>query len=193
MPGVLIVARYAVFTAFAVAALAAAGSWLVRTRRLSPFSLLGRWLRWATDPLMRPIEARVVRLGGNPVNAGWWLVIGIAVAGVILLSLLSWILASAQRTYWAFSGGARGIAVFGVSAVYSLLVVAIIVRVIGSWFGLFAYSRWVRPAYRLTDWLVNPIRRLLPPVGGGMFDLSPLVAWLVLWLVKQVVLTVLVP
>ena len=38
----------------------------------------------------------------------------------------------------------------------------------------------------LTDWLIDPIRRLLPPVG--MIDLSPMVAWLVLWIARGVVL-----
>ena len=34
----------------------------------------------------------------------------------------------------------------------------------------------------LTDWLIEPIRRILPPVG--MIDFSPLVAWLLLSLVR---------
>jgi YggT family protein len=53
---------------------------------------------------------------------------------------------------------------------------------VASWLGAFQYSRWMRPVYWLTDWLINPIRRLMPPTG--MVDLSPLVALLVLWLVK---------
>ena len=39
----------------------------------------------------------------------------------------------------------------------------------------------------LTDWLIEPIRRILPPVG--MLDFSPLVAWLVLTLVRGFVLS----
>lgn len=183
------VARYAVIGIFALGAGAALGSWLVRTRRVSPFSGLGRLLRSATDPVMRPVETRVVRLGGNPVNAGWWLVVGLAVAGVVVLSLLGWVLVTAQTTYWAFTGGPREIARLVVQAVYRVLILAIIVRVIGSWIGMFAYSKWTRPAYVLTDWLVNPIRRVLPPFG--MFDLSPLLAWMVLWLLKTFVLMVL--
>ena len=54
-----------------------------------------------------------------------------------------------------------------------LLKVALIVRVISSWFGRGEYSRWLRPAYWLTDWLIRPLRRVVPPVG--MFDLTPLV------------------
>ena len=77
---------------------------------------------------------------------------------------------------------------FLIGALYSVLFAALLLRVIGSWFGLFRYSRWMRPAYALTDWLVEPIRRLLPPMGA--LDWSPLVAWLVLWLLKQLLLNV---
>jgi YggT family protein len=44
----------------------------------------------------------------------------------------------------------------------------------------------MRPFYALTDWLIEPIRRIVPPVG--MFDLSPLVALIVLWGLKFILL-----
>jgi YggT family protein len=76
-----------------------------------------------------------------------------------------------------------------VGALFSLLMAAILVRVIASWFGISPYSRWMRPVMALTDWLIDPIRRLMPPVG--MIDLSPMVAWLVLWIARGVVLRML--
>src|SRR6266511_2698378 len=119
-------ARYAVFAAFAASVLIALASWLVRTRRVSPFSALGRAFRAASDPVIRPVETRLVRVGGNPINAGWWLVVVVAVVGLVLLSLM--------------------------------------------------------------DWLVGPILRLLPPMGA--LDWSPLAAWLALWILKQLLLSV---
>src|SRR5437879_8870236 len=76
--------RIVVFAAFCLAALVALAGWLVRTRRVSPFGGVGRTLRSVTDPVLRPVETRLVRLGGNPVHAGWWLVVLVAVAGVLL-------------------------------------------------------------------------------------------------------------
>src|SRR2546426_9154317 len=67
--------RVLVFAAFCLAALVALAGWLVRTRRVSPFGGVGRTLRSVTDPVLRPVETRLVRLGGNPVHAGWWLVV----------------------------------------------------------------------------------------------------------------------
>jgi len=178
--------RILVFAACCLAALVALAGWLVRTRRVSPFGGVGRTLRSVTDPVLRPVETRLVRLGGNPVHAGWWLVVLVAVAGVLLLSLIDWIVRTAHWFYAAATGGPGALFAFLVVAAYNVLVIALVVRVVASWLGWFRYSRWIRPAYALTDWLVEPIRRLLPPAGP--IEFSPLVAWLVLWALRQVLL-----
>ncbi|NOT09343.1 MAG: YggT family protein [Gemmatimonadales bacterium] len=66
---------------------------------------------------------------------------------------------------------------------------AIAVRVVGSWIGFGRYARWMRPAYLLTDWLIEPIRRRLP--AFGMLDLSPIVAYFALWLLRGFLLSAL--
>src|SRR5437879_13462031 len=87
MPYLQLALRYVGFATFAASVLVALASWLVRTRRISPFGALGRTLRAASDPLIRPIEARLVRAGGNPAHAGWWLAGGVGVAGGGLITL----------------------------------------------------------------------------------------------------------
>ena len=190
MPALQVAIRYLVFAAFATSLIVALASWLVRTRRVSPFGVLGRTLRTASEPLIRPIETRLVRAGGNPVNAGWWLVVAVAAAGVLLITLWNWLVETAFGVAAAYAAGPRGMIVLAIDLVYRILVVAIWVRVLGAWFGHFRYSRWVRPAYVLTDWVVEPIRRVLPPAGG--WDWSPLAAWLALWVLKRVLLTIVV-
>ena len=181
-------ARYAVFAAFAVSVLVATASWLVRTRRVSPFGALGRALRAASDPLVRPVETSLVRRGGNPVHAGWWLVIVVTIAGLVLLWLMDWTVRAFYAISAAFTSGPRALLVFLILAAFDILSIALLLRVLASWFGFFRYARWMRPAYVLTDWLVEPIRRLLPPTGA--IDWSPLAAWLALWIVKQLLLNV---
>lgn len=181
--------RYVVFAVFALSVLVALGSWLVRTRRLSPFGPVGRTLRQLTDPLMRPVERRVVRVGGNPVQAGWWLVIGTAVLGILVISVAQWAQVSWFSVTGAAHAGGRSMLVLAIGVVYKILFFAILVRVVASWLGRGRYVRWLRPVYWLTDWLVEPIRRILP--AAGPIDFSPLVALLVLWLLKQFVFQVL--
>src|SRR2546426_12478977 len=105
MPAFQVVVRYGVFSLFVLSALVALASWLVRTRRLSPFGPVGRALRGATEPVLRPVERRLVRLGGNPVHAGWWLVVVVAAGGGPLVSLLGWVLPTPGAGVRA---GARG-------------------------------------------------------------------------------------
>ena len=188
MPAVF---RYTVFGLVVLAALVGLGSWLVRTRRVSPFGVFGRTLRSVTDPIMRPVERRLVRMGGNPTHAGGWLVVLTAVAGIVLLSLAGWLVATFQTAQAAASGGPRGTFGLIVDLAYRILFAALIVRVIAAWFGMFRYSRWVRPAYILTDWFVEPIRRVVPPLGA--FDLSPLVAMFALSILRQILLSSLRP
>src|SRR2546427_2380641 len=155
--------RVLVFAAFCLAALVALAGWLVRTRRVSPFGGVGRTLRSVTDPLLRPVETRLVRLGGNPVHAGWWLVVLVAVAGVLLLSLIDWMVRTVRWFYAAATGGPGALFAFLVVAAYNVLVIALVVRVVASWLRLVRYSRLFPPRQSLTHLLVAPHPPPLPP------------------------------
>jgi len=82
--------------------------------------------------------------------------------------------------------GPRAWVRFAVNAAFSLLMLALFIRVIASWFPLSPHSGFMRPVMALTDWLIDPIRRFIPPMG--MIDFSPMVAWLALWLARNVVM-----
>lgn len=181
----LVVIRYVVFGVFLLAIVLAVLAWLVRTRRVSPFSAVGRGMRQLTDPLLHPIERQVVRRGGNPVQAGWWLVILVAVIGVLIISLAQWLVEAWRGVTFAAQVGPRAVIGVIVDVVYYILVAALFVRVIGSWLGVFRYTVWMRPMYWLTDWIVEPLRRFLPPMG--QFDFSPFVAWLLLLVLRAFV------
>lgn len=182
-------ARAIALAGAALAGLVAATHWAIRRKALAPFGTWSRTVRRLSDPLLRPIEHRLVRRGGNPQDATFWL-LGIAIVGGLLLITASrWLiglvltlirLGSAPPIVWARVAVEWG---FGV------IMLALIVRVVGGWIGLSPYSRWMRLVYHLTDWVVRPIRRLLPPTG--MIDFSPLVAYLVLILLRALVASVL--
>ena len=181
--------RLVVFAAAVVAGAACLLSWLVRTRRVSPFSPVARFVRRAVDPLMAPVERRVVRAGGVPASAPWWTLVAVVVGGIVLLSLIQFLFAQFAGASVAVAQGPRGILRLVVSWAFGLLQVAIIVRVISSWFGRAQYSPWVRWSYVLTDPIIVPLRRIVPTLG--MIDITPLVAWLLLSLLQALVLGVL--
>lgn len=65
-------------------------------------------------------------------------------------------------------------------ALYAFLIV-LLVRVAFSWISPFPTNSVSRFAYRVTEPVLAPIRRLLPPVSG--IDLSPLVVTLAVYFV----------
>ena len=70
------------------------------------------------------------------------------------------------------------------STLFRLYEVIVIIRVLFSWIRVDEYHPVVRWIYRLTEPLLEPIRRVLP--GGGMgIDFSPLVLLLALALVQR--------
>src|SRR5262245_20393839 len=105
----LVVVRYVTIAAFALALTVATASWLVRPRRVAPFSPLGRALRRISDLVMRPVERRVVRSGGNPVQAGWWLVLSVAIGGVLLVTAVEWAMPALDEMYRAAGTGPKAV------------------------------------------------------------------------------------
>ena len=57
-------------------------------------------------------------------------------------------------------------------ALYALLIV-VLIRVALSWISPYPTNEWQRVVFRVTDPVLLPIRRWVPPVSG--LDLSPLV------------------
>ena len=74
--------------------------------------------------------------------------------------------------------------------IFGILQIALFARVIASWIRTSASSWWVRWSYTLTEPLLRPLRRFIPPVGG-MLDLTPLVAYFILTLLSGLVVNAL--
>lgn len=159
--------------------------WLVRTRRLSPFGAIARFFRRVIDPMLEPVERRVVRAGGLPSAAPWWALVAAAAGGILLLLLLQAIRGVVAEAM-LYCCSARGLYHLIIEWTAGILQFALIVRVIASWLRL-SYHRWVQWSVTLTEWLLRPLRRVLPPFG--MIDVSPIVAIFALWLAEAVLLS----
>ena len=179
--------RTLVIIALAYASVVAVTHWAVRSRRISPFGAWPRAVRRASDPVLLRLERRIIASGGSPQNAPLWLLGLVIAAGLVLLSLTHWFIGVLVGLSLAVNGGPRVWLRLLVSAIFTILMAAILIRVIASWLGIGPYRRWMRPVVALTSWLIDPIRRILPPLG--MFDFSPMVAWLVLYVVRGFVLS----
>ncbi len=180
------VAREALLGLAVVAGIVFGSDWLVRSRRINPFNPVARFFRRTVDPLMAPLEQRVVRAGGNPATAPWWALIGVVVGGILLLAALDYVRQMAFGLAAASHGGPIPLVALFVHWTFLVLQLALLVRVLSSWLGVGQYSPWIRWTYGLTDWMLRPLRRVLPPMG--MFDVSPIVAWFGLSLLEWLVM-----
>jgi len=184
-----LVARVLVVAALVYASVVALTHWAVRSRRITPFGAWPRFVRRLSDPVVVPLERRIVRAGGSPQDAPLWLLGVVVAGGLLLLTLVHWLAGFAATLGTLSESGPRAWAAFLVSGLFNVLMIALLIRVISSWFGISPYRPWMRPVMALTNWIIDPIRRILPPFG--MIDFSPLVAWLVLTLVRGFVLSLL--
>ena len=178
--------RVLVLAAAAVAAVAALAVMAVHARRINPFGRAGQWIRRLTDPLLVPIERRLLRTRFDPRYAPWWLVGVTVFGGILLLTVVEWLAIEVVTLRAAADAGSRGLLYVILDWTFGLLGLALIVRVMGSWIGVPASNRWMRPFALATEWLLAPLRRIIP--SFRMFDVTPLVAWFLLQLLHAVVL-----
>ena len=75
-----------------------------------------------------------------------------------------------------------GFILYGLLSIYILL---IIIRIVFSW-GMVSYTnRIMRFLVDATEPLLGPLRRMIPPLGW--IDISPIVAFLILWLFQAAI------
>jgi len=156
--------------------------WAVRTRRISPFSKTARVIRGRVDPMVAPIERLVVRAGGLPTAAPWWALVAVVIGGIALISILN-LLGDILYQIVIIGQQPREAPVILLSWAFSILKLGLIVRVLSSWLPISPYSKWIRWSYVLTDWMIVPLRRLIPSIG--MIDITPIVAWFGLALIQR--------
>ena len=160
--------------------------WAVRTRRISPFNSVARFFRSTVDPLIAPVERRVVRAGGMPSSAPLWALAVAVIGGFILLTFLEFLRAQLTTAAMLVNSGPMGILRLVVIAAFSLLRIAIIVSVIASWLPISQYSRWVRWSYRLSEPILKPLRQFVPSLGG--LDITPIIAYFLLGVIESAIL-----
>lgn len=177
--------RPAVFTAGVLTAVAALASYGVRTRKLQPFSPLARFVRDKIDPwLIAPMERRLLRAGGTPYSAPWWTLAAVVIGGLMLISGLGFL--RDQLALLDYAVGSGSILYVAVQWTFGIMQIALFARVISSWVGGSQYSKWWKWSYVLTEPILAPLRRVIPTIG--MFDITILVAYFGLQLLKRLVL-----
>ena len=74
------------------------------------------------------------------------------------------------------------------SLLFTVLTLAVIARALLSWFDPMMRYPISQVIVDLTEPIIGPIRRVVPPIGRGI-DLSPMIAVLLLQVVQRVVIS----
>lgn len=172
-------------------AVLAAADWAVRTRRITPFSAIARFTKSRLDPRLAGIERQVVRAGGHASSTPWWGLVAYIVVASLVIAALDMVVGLVRDAAMASTRGAPGLIPLLVSWAFSFLRLALLVRVLSSWFPRFAASPWVRWTHGVTEWLLRPLRRIIPNIG--MIDITPIVAYFILVVGEMLVMAVLFP
>jgi YggT family protein len=164
--------------------------WAVRTRRINPFSGVARFMRTRVEPRIAGVERQVARVGGHPSSTPWWALVVYVVAAVLSLAALDMLITLLGEAAAASSLGSAGLLALVVRWTFAFLRFALLVRIIASWLPRLAASRWVAWSFGATEWMLRPLRRVVPSIG--VIDITPIVAYLALqiaqWLVETVLL-----
>lgn len=185
------VVRYVLLGLGIGVALVAAADWAVRTRRISPFTATARWMKSRVDPRLAGIERQVVRAGGPTSTTPWWGLVAYIVVASLVIAALDMIVGLLRDAAMATTLGGAGVLALFVRWSFSFLRFALLVRVLSSWFPRFAASPWIRWTHGVTEWLLRPLRRIIPSIG--MIDITPIVAYFILVVAEGLVIAVLFP
>lgn len=177
----ILVVSAGVFAAFCIL------DWLVRTRRVNLFGSLARFCRSRIDPVLEPIERRVLAAGGNPASAPLWALAAVVIGGILLVSVLDFIRAEILGLAFAMQEGPRGMLKLIVSWAFDFVRIAILVRVVSSWLPVSPYSKWIRWSYAVSEPLLKPVRQLIPAIGGAI-DITPIIVYFILGFIQNWIL-----
>jgi YggT family protein len=67
-----------------------------------------------------------------------------------------------------------------------LVILAMIIRAIASWFRIDERYAFIRFLARISDPFINPVRRIVPPVG--ILDMAFIITIFMLWTIKTLLL-----
>lgn len=153
---------------------------------LNPFGWMSRTIRRLTDALVMPVRGGLRNFGMDPKFAPLVAILLVILIGFFILQLVGTIASTIAGVLVSVQEGAMisvlGFLLYGAISIYILL---IIIRIVFSW-GMVGYSnRIMRFLVDVTEPLLGPLRRIIPPLGW--VDISPIVAFLILWLFQAAI------
>lgn len=152
---------------------------------LNPFSKPALLIRRFSDPLIDPVRRGLARTGLDPKIAPIGTILIAILLGYFALQLVGTFLGTITGVILSLERGAIisliGFLLDGLLSLYSLL---IFMRIVFSW-GASSTNRVLRFLIKVTEPILGPFRRIIPPLG--MLDISPIVVLLLISLFQTAI------
>lgn len=153
---------------------------------LNPFSWSSRTIRRLTDPFIVPMRRALVGFGVDPKYAPLVAILTAILLGWFSLQLVASMANTIAGILTSLSRHAVvpiiGYVLYGLLSFYSLL---IFLRIVFSWVMVSYSNRLMRFLVKATEPMLGPLRRMVPLIGT--FDISPIVAFIIVWLVQAAI------
>lgn len=157
---------------------------------LNPFSRPVIMVRRWTDPLVNPVRRIVVQMGFSPNVAPLVVILFALVLGYFASEFINAFLGTVLGLVISAQRGAPisflGYLLYGFLVGYMLLIFA---RIVFSWVAN-PHSRVLHFLIHVTEPVLAPFRRVIPPVG--MMDISPMIVMFLLDLLRRAVAATLI-
>jgi len=153
---------------------------------LNPFGWTSRTVRRLSDGFIIPVRGGLRGFGIDTKFAPLVVILITILLGWYVLQLVGTVASTLVGVIGSVrSGSMFRVIGFIISGLLSIYILLIIIRIVFSW-GMLSYTnRLMRFLVNVTEPLLGPLRRMIPPLGW--LDISPLVAILILWLFQQAV------
>lgn len=173
--------EFVISTLFSLYVLVLMLRFLLAIVRADFYNPVSQFLVKATNPILLPLRRLVPSVGGIDVAS----IIAMLVVQILAIALIL-----------ILRGGAFDIQALIfislaelISLAFKVFIYGIIIQALLSWINPGTYNPAVSLLHALTEPVLRPVRRLLPPMGG--MDLSPLLAILGLEVLRQLVMPLL--
>ena len=148
---------------------------LLQWARADFYNPLSQFIVKVTSPLLRPLRQVIPSLGGMDTASivlAWLL-------QTVELALLAVVLGYSLFPFWALAWSVPAL----IELVINIFLFAVLIRVVLSWVNPDPYNPAIGLLTRLTDPLLRPAQRALPPISG--IDLSPLAVMIAIVLLQM--------
>ncbi len=153
---------------------------------LNPFGATHRSVRRLSDGFIAPVRGLLREFNADPKYAPILVIVIVILMGLLAINLLGTLAQMTLGIIWALRAGSLpallGYVFHGLISIYILM---IFVRMVLTMAMVSYMNRFMRFLVDATEPLLGPLRKRIPPVGR--WDISPIVAFIILWLIQAAI------